>query len=439
MNKTNQQTLMSRDYKREVSIEELCKLRMLNKDACNWLKVALDPNHDQSLKVVGLPDSDTDSSVVVKVEKSLSVTKPDGVTGLWDAHFISQPTVYSELGGGTGSIRVFAINDPPGTMQIKTEQRPNLLNPFTVCSVPSGDRTFHPNTDADYAGLNFDSFVCTQSKKPKYRVIANAMKITNSTAQLTKQGTVTTYSFDPSHKRESYVVYNDGDVFKGRIVSETIRGPPVSLASAKLFPSSKTWEAAEGAYCVNKLDLTSLRPSSVETSYFTMRANEDADYNGFMHPDRVNEFIPGTVYADYTNCGGLGKLGGTDTVGAYFTGLSEETTLTFDTTTYLEIFPETDEFMKATASASMRSCNNALLLYQLVARTMPSGVRACDNDAGSWFRKIAKTAAGAGNLLSPILMENPYGAAAVGGLNLVNEVASQTEPKRKPKTKGKKT
>lgn len=419
-----------------LSFEDLCQKSVLSPEACNWLKVALDPNHDAKIKVCGLPDCESDASVVIEVHKSQEISAPALAANTWDAHFVSQPAVSNAL----ESEIAIDIDTEPGTFTQLDTKRPPVIQPYIACTTSAGLPTYDVNALCEYSHLNYNEYVVNPDRpSPKYRIIASAFKVNNTTSSLNKQGSVVCYRFDPSTKLERFEAYNVADEYLGDTLSNAIKGPPTTLAAAKLFPNSVTMEASEGVYCVNKLELNNCSPRAVVASDFIMMQNDEDHNRGFTHPGARLQFrTKGTVYNSRTNAAEIGRLGGTDTVGAYFTGLSNTTTLTFSTTTYIQIFPETDSILKGLAQTSPKCCSNALSLYQMTARSIPSGVRACDNDAGAWFRKIAHSSATVARALSPVLATNPWGQAILAGTQVADDLATSTKPKPKKVTQKKK-
>jgi len=78
--------------------------------------------------------------------------------------------------------------------------------------------------------------------------------------------------------------------------------------------------------------------------------------------------------------------------GAFFTGLSQQTTLTINYHVYVERFPDpsnADLIVLATPSPSFDpSC---LELYSKTAINLPTGTMVKNNNAGQWLRNVADT------------------------------------------------
>jgi hypothetical protein len=86
--------------------------------------------------------------------------------------------------------------------------------------------------------------------------------------------------------------------------------------------------------------------------------------------------------------------------GAYFLGLSPQTTLTVAIRSYIEIFPsQIGNTLTSLASPSAPFDERARRLYAECMKTMPPGVMLCENGLGDWLSDVAGKIA---NFVSPI-------------------------------------
>jgi len=81
-------------------MDGLCKERLITKEACDWVKYALDPFHDLQLEHLrGYPDVSTEPTVIVKIRQAVTVTAPPGLadTGspTWDCHVVASPRLHA--------------------------------------------------------------------------------------------------------------------------------------------------------------------------------------------------------------------------------------------------------------------------------------------------------------------------------------------------------
>jgi len=110
--------------------------------------------------------------------------------------------------------------------------------------------------------------------------------------------------------------------------------------------------------------------------------------------------------------------------GAYFTGLSNTTTLTVNSIRYFERFPAypivVDRPLVVLATPSCRNDPQAVELYSAIIRHMPVGVPQRFNGIGDWFREAAETAK---DLISPVLSAIPLPMAQMGA-NILNGIGN---------------
>jgi len=109
--------------------------------------------------------------------------------------------------------------------------------------------------------------------------------------------------------------------------------------------------------------------------------------------------------------------------GAYFTGLSNSTTLQLNATYYIERFPsQQDSALVVLARNSCHGDHIALDLYSEIIKEMPVGVPQRMNGMGEWFADAVSSAT---DFIAPVLSAIPIPMAqTVGaGLKVVGNVA----------------
>jgi len=115
--------------------------------------------------------------------------------------------------------------------------------------------------------------------------------------------------------------------------------------------------------------------------------------------------------------------------GAYFSGLSNSTTLTVNIIHYFERFPSidipSDVNLVVLAKPSCRYDPKALELYSAVIRHMPVGVPQRFNGLGDWFREAVQTAK---DIVSPVLSAIPHPIAMMGA-GVLNGIAGNISKK----------
>jgi hypothetical protein len=87
-------------------MEGLCKERLITKEACDWVKYALDPFHDLQLEHLrGYPDVSTEPTVIVKIRQAMTVSAPVGLSATgsptWDCHIVASPIDFQPVDSPT--------------------------------------------------------------------------------------------------------------------------------------------------------------------------------------------------------------------------------------------------------------------------------------------------------------------------------------------------
>jgi hypothetical protein len=141
-----------------------------------------------------------------------------------------------------------------------------------------------------------------------------------------------------------------------------------------------------------------------------------------------NAGVVGMVCASETTLAGVDDIMPTvqktapfDTTGAFFTGLSQQTTLLVKLRVYVERAPSFKDYALAPlASPSAGYDINALQLYAQAINMLPCAVKVDENAAGDWFRAVVsvlKHAAGPiGVALNPFLPGASIVGTAVQGM-----------------------
>lgn len=407
---------------RNVELDALCESGQLTEQGCAWFKGAIDPFHDYELNLQGLPDETSERSIVMLVQKQQTITKPAGMSaGNWDCHIAVTPFDYlSERGmiESTSIGQVFpgivnvnsanaAVKDPPA------ESRVGLI---TYNSVLSGTQTFtHTPSESYFGALGIANEVKPEGGSSRvFRTIAAGFEVHNDTAELTKQGSVTVYTA-PNHVQEQMVAVTNDAIPGSKIQSlglcQQVLSPPINIAEAKSQTSSRTWSAADGCYVPARQDQIT-PPRMNQSALVVMESRgtggKDSFYFGEGSPI-LEEATTGGGAAEYCDF----HLNSLETSGAYFTGLSEETTLTLVMRAYVEIMPYHDRTLVPLATPSAAYDPMALELYSQTLRTLPVGVPVGENAAGDWFKRV-------GRALKPIVrrvdkvLDSKFTHAALG-------------------------
>jgi len=446
-------------------MDELCKNRLITPEACDWVKAALDPFHDLQLEHLrGYPDVSTEPTVVVKIRQAVTVSKPPGLGAgdTWDCHIVTSPIDFSPSeNAGVRAAKVTPFGDfarptsngVAGLVSLSASAPPLVrMDGLLINSVPStssggANMTYTPGHCPAVAGggyelqhINMDDYLDFESTDlGVYRLLYSGFEVVNTTAQIYKQGAVTVYEYGNSFEMgASMPQQKTGSANPLSPISQPttyFRCPPNTLAEAKIMPGSHSWAAQDGTYNTAKFQSENKFQAMTRRPWAMCQNNTTAPIEGGYQDETYGSFISDLSLGlqDVTSVGNPGEpglFGGPmhfsqmNTTGAYFTGLSEQTTLFVTWRVAIERLPSANKpAFLALAQPSATYDPNALVLYNMVANVLPPGCPQGYNDMGKWFRWISDAAQKSIPAVYPIvrtaaLLANSMGRPVLGaGLN----------------------
>lgn len=334
--------------------------------------------HDNQLSnLCGWPDLVSTASVVRCIKQSLPVSMPTGFSGTtWDCHVVAWPwlanldfntftrannvkAVAGTIAGGHGGVCAFAVQ--PGA-------------PLSLAS------------SAQLGKLTLDQ----EYSKGSGRILGMGVEIINTTSDLNRQGTATVWRQEEATMPIGALnTYTAANIVYNQTV-QYFRPPPFSVANAMLYPGSRQWKAADGAYQVATFSKAENPPTFVGYVQPVIAVAVSDDVEGTPSTNTSALLVPTlqTVNA-VANCAQAVRILPLNMFGSMFTGLSTQTTLTINVNVYYESFPSVAEpgiLVLAKPSATFDPI--ALGLMSLVNSTLPVGVPASWNPGGEWFWEI---------------------------------------------------
>lgn len=217
--------------------------------------------------------------------------------------------------------------------------------------------------------------------------------------------------------------------------------PPGTLDQATLLAGSQQWEAKKGCYCVATLN-TLDNPAKVQMPQVAAFFQKPIDATqGGSAPTGQNGVGTGlgTLVGDVGPTAGklqpsMQFIAPFNVAGAYFTGLSPETTLSVSVNYYVERFPDPqEEDLVVLASPSPGHDALAMDIYAKAMRLMPVGVQQNENPFGEWFQNVVyQVAKVAGPALK--MVPNPV----IAGIGTIAEDLAEALKPAPPKKKSKK-
>lgn len=333
----------------------------------NWLTFALDPMHDnQIIHLSGWPDQSTAPSISRAVKKTLTVRTNQPVGQLWDASIVVWPWLATPVLYTYNSPGFNVMTEPP----LGGPVTPNQVSAYCV---PANGPVAYEGAPTSGVSIGIPSDMNGQG-----RCIAMGFEIFNATAEIYKQGSVVVWRQAVNMGESETTQFKTGAVVTNVASTKTIVEPPRTATDAYLLPGSRQWKAADGCYVVvpfSGLDNPAKPPEAI-APLVVIGADRKAG------PSQAQSIMtgPGTS-ADVTN-----KLIPINQVGAYFSGLSDQTILTVNVIWYYEYFPSVyDQVMLPLARPSCEPDYNALKMYAEMLNTLPVGVPFDWNAEGDWW------------------------------------------------------
>lgn len=383
----------------------------LSEEGKNGLIQLINPITDFQTRKVGFAGrADESPSVVFAVKRSVTVTAPPGTTTTWDCHVFNTPSsaVTSPIMHGVESgSNLFYDVTQPNTARV---------GPFVILKAPAGHPLNLANALADPAVV-----IDATSLSPDPGAYASSTDVANSyfaglssvngmgfeyhdtTAAISKQGTVTVYALpqpvhDDRYAVDTVLVNNILGPATSSLIGSTSElacyDVPSTITEAMLLDGSRQWEAKFGAYVVPKLNKMEIPIQRLEPVLPVFHSNQFASYAPAYTNYPAEEVVfPGistiglsTPAGSSTSIVGLNKLNSFNTSGVFLTGLNPVASLTFNSIMYIERFPNfREQEMVVLASPSPKFDPVMMALYSEIMSVLPVGCKVGDNADGDWF------------------------------------------------------
>lgn len=371
------------------------QLEKLSPDSRAWLVAALDPFHDEQLRMEGLPDQRTAPSIVQMHNQSYTLTVPNSAgAGLWDAK-----VTYSGFDTTINyNSRLILSSDTTHTYD----------HAGLVAACPFGAL----NICAGAAGAGFSGgtpFIANDTRaalgsmlgNDRGRLIGVAFEIHNTTAEIYKQGSLTCAMIADVEEDTSTIVYFDKNVAPLQEIHAQSDWAPQYAGSRDALmsvPSSRTWQAADGCYVIPRMTKV---PTRIQVPRFSRRTPVvQSSKNGDQHTCEPEGLGPwdGVVVPYF-----FGAMpSGFSPIEVYLSGLSNQTTLSIKFRTIVEYFPDLGSSLLPISSPSPPFDPKAFALYAGVAAVSDYVVPVDQNDAGDYFRGILRVISNVGPLIAPL-------------------------------------
>jgi len=392
-------------------LDALVKDHRLTPDGRDWLTLALDPFHDQNHPAAGYPDADGSQTIVSCYQYQLDVTAPVGAVGNWDCHVFFNPLSTTANGLVVDQAATWATLTEPAAAS------PYPLGPLSIVSADAGGALVPINPlPAVYRYQCLPAVGTTDISAGVSRVIGAGYEVVNTTAEINKQGAVTSYRM-PQYKSDvgSILWKNAANTVNASMSAVRYRQAPANVAQANLLKGTRTWDASAGVYATmaqsaisNPLTVSNSVTPIFDTASVPGATSQvlSAGYNWIQLPAAPSATLGSGFQSKHIPF---------DTTGSMFTGLSNSTTLTVKLRLYVErapTFAEPNLSVLATPSAGYDPV--ALELYSHAISHLPVAVTVHENGAGDWFRAVVRTLKDAAGPLTTFFSHFVPGATVVG-------------------------
>lgn len=364
----------------------------------DYALMAVDPFHDTPLNICPAPSSEDGKAVVYDVRKDFQLGN-SSAGGLWDAHvawvprgtlslttssYTNRATFTSSIGAAGGSVGAVVAG---GCSNTGAAHMPLIV----AINNNTGGNMFNPNADATGVAnlLVCDVDDVLPEDGSPIRFIGGAIEVHNTTPELYRGGTITTYKqkFVPSE--QTMVAVNSAQTSPPFQV-EMFPTPPCSEAEARQL-GGISWEAGKGALIPIPLDVDSFRsrrwtngyvvhvPSSTDTSTTgPYRCYADTILGTFVNGSSSAPIPAAQSFMNY----------GSNQVGAILTGLNPQATFTISVRLFFEAYPRPGSSMYPLA-APTPPYDGALVqalagMFSEMQPAYPVGM----NARGGFFRSV---------------------------------------------------
>lgn len=407
----------------------LAKFPKLSAKGREFLKMTLDPFHDNEFQPCGWPDKLGMPSVVREMKQSMDLAYPVGNAsfpgGLWDCYVVLQPWL--------------------NAVAFRSTNRTNNVITTTVDPGPEsigGVQAWATNSHVDFAfggsaGPNPPiPLIGTLEIAPEIsqgagRLVGFGIEAVNTTADIYKQGLVTNWRAPEPYGEASTFSWPSGVLGNDRSLScAEMRYPPQNSASALLYKGAKQWDACDGSYMIGTFLADENPPVMVNYTqpYFTVAGTEEdqTTVEGVVGSLNTTEiWIPDTVStAGLERAQPAMKIYPINQMGMIFTGLSQQTTVTIRFTYFYESFPSITQNQVVTLARDNTPYDRIALSYlTAVYRRMPVAVPVKENFDGEWWANVVEwlgTVAGIATTAFGLPeVGAAIGAASQGGAKLI--------------------
>jgi len=399
-------SLTSKFERRDI-LDKLVSASSITSAGADFVRKSLDPFHDFQTPLEGFPDEDVSRVVIQEITKTLVISSNQGTGVTWDCHIATLPELNTTLSTNApwstkiGSMSSLGAITTSGTSQPTR----SAIGPIVYSRVASGNESFISNVTGLPAAGTIDAVSFNEYFDGQKRIIGMAYEVVNTTAPLYRSGAVACYRM-PQVNQTCMVQTQNADLSNNLGLAIVSRSPPTNIQQALLYTGSSQWSAEKGCYVVCVFDAmrNDLVGNTLATRVFTPSdSNAIASNVIFMQSAIANEFSPCKPLPFHTG-------------GAYFTGLSEQTTLQLTIRLLVEVAPTaTNSQLVVLAQPSPYYDPIAIEIYKRAAVQLPCGVPVDQNASGDFWDNVLSIIGKAAPLAAMVPGIGGFLAPAISG------------------------
>jgi len=166
-------------------------------------------------------------------------------------------------------------------------------------------------------------------------------------------------------------------------------------------PGAATWAAKDGVYAIPRMANMAIPCDAPATNKRCAVVQDSASDTVFALtvPGAGRLIVDGHTFPDFN---GIAQSG-FGAIQAYFTGLSNPTSLTITMRTVVEYFPTFNSPLLPLSTPSPSFCPKAFEVYSGTCQLAPYAVPVKQNSAGEYFRRVLRIASNVGEAVAPFM------------------------------------
>ena len=427
MNNMNESNLVTKMRHLNQQFDSALATSGIRPESRDFIRMAVDPFHDTPLTITGSPDSVSGRSLVYDVRRQLTITRPDNLSENlnWDCHVAFIPAMIDWASGSfdggviaPNSFGTLYTGNPSGTSELSIPVGNGHYDnsttfpsggPFFWSCSQSGVATFDPGAMIGGLSRVYSTNISDGmdlSTGNKFRVIAGAFEVHDTTAEIYRQGSVTCYR-TPQEIQETFIALTDRQRYplEANCPVTIVQGPPSHLAQAKQLDGI-TWQACEGALVPCQISFPDNTPAVPDGRALVVSSTAEVLSTGcgcFAAGNLAYISNPSDSPPLLCHNSSLVPVPGTQS-GAFFAGLHPNASLTLSIRAFIEVFPSPTSTLYPLARPTPKLDSNVAPLLDNIFSQLQPGYPVNFNAKGDFFKKIVSTVSKAYKTAMPMVI-----------------------------------